>query len=126
MSGTIVSKFGGSSVANAGQIEKIRRIVSANPDRRLIVVSAPGKDARDTEKVTDHLFNIATEGEHYRMRGKKIDARESHTRVIAKFESLINDLGIEGTDIIDDLKADLSSTIRPQTHQLLCLARRTL
>lgn len=111
MSGVIVSKFGGSSVANAGQIEKVRRIVAADPKRRLIVVSAPGKDTGDSEKVTDHLFNIATEGEHFRLRGKKIDAHQSHARVIAKFESLIGELAIEGADIIADLAADLASAI---------------
>ncbi|HQP30887.1 MAG TPA: aspartate kinase, partial [Deltaproteobacteria bacterium] len=111
MSGVIVSKFGGSSVANAGQIEKVRRIVAADPRRRLVVVSAPGKDAGDSEKVTDHLFNIATDGEHFRLRGKKIDAHQSHARVIAKFESLIGELAIDGADIIADLAADLASAI---------------
>lgn len=111
MSGMIVSKFGGSSVANAEQIEKVRRIVAADEHRRLIVVSAPGKDASDKQKVTDHLFNIATAGEHFRVRGKNISAQESHTCVIAKFASLIRDLAIDGAGIIRDLEADLQSTI---------------
>jgi len=111
MSGMIVSKFGGSSVANAGQIEKVRRIVAEDKKRRYVVVSAPGKDASDTEKVTDHLFNIATEGDHFRSRGKDISAKQSYDRVVGKFKSLISYLGIDGKDIVDDLESELTSNI---------------
>lgn len=37
-----VAKFGGSSVADAGQFKKVRAIVEANADRKVIVVSAAG------------------------------------------------------------------------------------
>ena len=36
-----VIKFGGSSVADPAQIQKIRKIVEADPERRFVVVSAP-------------------------------------------------------------------------------------
>ena len=107
----IVSKFGGSSVANAKQIEKVRQIVLADKKRRIIVVSAPGKDTSDPEKITDHLFNIATEGEHFKVRGKGISSKESHDRVVGKYKGLIHDLAIVGDDIIENLEADLDSTI---------------
>ena len=42
-----VVKFGGSSVANAKQILKVADIVKADPDRRIVVVSAPGKRFSD-------------------------------------------------------------------------------
>ncbi len=48
-----VVKFGGSSVANAEQISKIIGIVTADADRRLVVVSAPGKRHGDDTKVTE-------------------------------------------------------------------------
>ncbi|HOO39432.1 MAG TPA: aspartate kinase [Deltaproteobacteria bacterium] len=111
MSGMIVCKFGGSSVANAEQIEKVRRIVISDEKRRFVVVSAPGKDAMDSEKVTDHLFNIATDGNHFRIQGKDVSAKESYDRVVGKFRSLIDHLAIEGDDIIDDLESDLTSNI---------------
>ena len=38
-----VSKFGGTSVANAEQVTKIVDVVLADPERRIVVVSAPGK-----------------------------------------------------------------------------------
>ena len=38
-----VCKFGGSSVANAEQVLKVLDIVRRDPERRVVVVSAPGK-----------------------------------------------------------------------------------
>lgn len=51
-----IAKFGGSSVATASQLLKVKAIVEADPKRRFIVPSAPGKmDAKDT-KITDLLY----------------------------------------------------------------------
>ena len=52
----VVAKFGGTSVADAAQFRKIREIVEANPERRFIVVSAPGKRFPEDVKVTDLLL----------------------------------------------------------------------
>lgn len=49
---TIVSKFGGSSTANAAQFLRILAIIRASPARRCIVLSAPGTDARNDKKIT--------------------------------------------------------------------------
>lgn len=111
MNGKIVCKFGGSSLANACQIEKVRRIVTADERRRCVVVSAPGKAAGDAEKVTDHLFNIATDGEHFLAQGKKISAADSHAAVIQKFHTIVSDLDIKAADILADLEHDLDSAI---------------
>jgi aspartate kinase len=54
-----VCKFGGSSVASAEQITKIVDIVVSDQDRRIVVVSAPGKRAPDDVKVTDMLIECA-------------------------------------------------------------------
>ena len=51
-----VSKFGGTSLANAHQIAKVKDIVFADERRSVIVVSAPGKEHRDDIKVTDLLL----------------------------------------------------------------------
>jgi aspartate kinase len=51
-----VAKFGGSSLASAEQVQKVVDIIQADPQRRFVVVSAPGKrNAADT-KVTDLLL----------------------------------------------------------------------
>lgn len=54
-----VAKFGGTSLANAEQIKKVCEIVVSDPDRRLVVVSAPGKRFKDDIKVTDLLISLA-------------------------------------------------------------------
>ena len=49
-------KFGGSSVADGIQLKKIKEIVEADPERRYVVVSAPGKRFSGDSKITDLLF----------------------------------------------------------------------
>ncbi|MDO4859485.1 MAG: aspartate kinase [Bacillota bacterium] len=62
--GLRVAKFGGSSVADAIQIEKIKDIIMSSEDRRYIVVSAPGKRFDDDAKITDLLYLCKTHMEH--------------------------------------------------------------
>ena len=57
----IVAKFGGSSLADAGQLRKTQHILEANPDRRYVVPSAPGKRFSGDEKVTDLLYRFYDE-----------------------------------------------------------------
>jgi aspartate kinase len=52
----IAAKFGGTSVASSAQIRKVREIVEADPRRRDVVVSAPGKREPKEAKVTDLLY----------------------------------------------------------------------
>ena len=58
--GVKVLKFGGSSVADGIQLEKTRKIIESDPDRRYIVVSAPGKRFEVDNKVTDLLYLCKT------------------------------------------------------------------
>ena len=51
-----VVKFGGSSMADAGQYQKIRDILLADPERRVVIVSAAGKRFKDDHKITDLLY----------------------------------------------------------------------
>ena len=51
-----VAKFGGSSMADAGQYRKVRDIVMADPGRRVVVVSAAGKRDKNDHKITDLLY----------------------------------------------------------------------
>jgi aspartate kinase len=54
--GRIVCKFGGTSLADAVQMRKVKAIVEADPRRRVVVPSAPGKRWKDDPKVTDLLY----------------------------------------------------------------------
>ena len=51
-----VTKFGGSSMADAGQYRKVRDIILADPDRRVVIVSAAGKRDKNDHKITDLLY----------------------------------------------------------------------
>ncbi|MBQ2697771.1 MAG: aspartate kinase, partial [Clostridia bacterium] len=51
-----VLKFGGSSLADAAQFQKVKSIVEAEEARRVVVVSASGKRHKDDNKITDLLY----------------------------------------------------------------------
>ena len=55
---SIACKFGGTSLADATQFKKVAEIVKADPERKLVVVSAPGKRNKQDPKVTDILLSI--------------------------------------------------------------------
>ena len=58
--GIKVLKFGGSSLADADQFRKVAAIIKAEPERRYVVASAPGKRFSDDIKVTDMLYDCYT------------------------------------------------------------------
>ena len=62
--GVKVAKFGGSSVADALQIGKIKNIIENDADIHYVVVSAPGKRFSDDSKVTDLLYLCKAHIEH--------------------------------------------------------------
>ncbi|HIU78509.1 MAG TPA: aspartate kinase [Candidatus Avilachnospira avicola] len=51
-----ITKFGGSSVANAEQFRKVKNIIEADPSRRFVVISAAGKASSEDNKITDLLY----------------------------------------------------------------------
>lgn len=54
-----VVKFCGSSLAAGNSVDKALNIVKNDPERKVIVVSAPGKRTSDDTKVTDLLITYA-------------------------------------------------------------------
>ena len=63
-----IVKFGGSSLANAEQFQKVGEIIRSDESRRYVVPSAPGKRFDGDTKVTDLLYkcyNIAVQGEDF-------------------------------------------------------------
>lgn len=51
-----VVKFGGSSVANAEQFKKVKKIIDEDESRKFIVTSACGKESHEDHKITDLLY----------------------------------------------------------------------
>jgi aspartate kinase len=87
--GIKVAKFGGTSLADAGQISKVKAIVEADPARRYIVPSAPGKRTSDDKKITDLLYLChanATQGMPF----------EDVLRIVAdRYLGIVKDLGLK-------------------------------
>lgn len=54
----IVTKFGGTSLADSAQFEKVKRIIEKDGRRRVVVVSAPGKRKPSDNKITDLLYTL--------------------------------------------------------------------
>src|SRR5690606_23303351 len=52
----IACKFGGTSVARAAQIRKVRAVVEGDSRRQVVVVSAPRKRDPKEAKITDLLY----------------------------------------------------------------------
>ncbi|MCM1191064.1 MAG: aspartate kinase [Butyrivibrio sp.] len=88
-----VVKFGGSSLASAQQFKKAGEIVKADPARKYVIPSAPGKRFKDDTKVTDMLYacyELAESGKSYK---KALEAIEARYREI--IEGLELDLSLE-------------------------------
>ncbi|MCQ2010164.1 aspartate kinase [Sporolactobacillus sp. STSJ-5] len=100
-----VVKFGGSSLASGAQVEKVYHIIAADPERKIVVVSAPGKRYSDDIKVTDLLISCA---EKY-LNGQ--DAHQLVETILSRYESIAQELHLSNKvigKISDDLLTLLS------------------
>lgn len=100
-----VCKFGGTSMANATTIQQVAAIIKSDPERKFIVVSAPGKRFPEDKKVTDLLFQLADEILNNRPI-TVFDSIKERFLTIAKdlqltinMENLLNDLLVQMTSI---------------------------
>ena len=75
-------KFGGSSLATSSSVRAVAEIIQADQQRRLVVVSAPGKRSHADVKVTDLLIAAAE------ARLTNRNGREEMDRVVARFEEI--------------------------------------
>jgi len=99
-----VCKFGGSSLADASQLNKVIDIVLADPARRIVVVSAPGKRDKGDTKVTDLLIDLAKTA----LAGENFDRQLG--AVVERYALIADELKL-GEDIVADITRDLHSRI---------------
>lgn len=92
-----VCKFGGSSVADSVQIEKVRDILLSDKEREIVVVSAPGKRYRSDEKITDLLYKTASLQEE----GESID--ETFNKIETRFLDIASSLSLDTLPIKNEL-----------------------
>ena len=98
-----ITKFGGSSLADAGQFKKVADIIKADSSRKFVVPSAPGKRFKNDEKVTDMLYKcyaLACAGE---------DTAPIFEKIAERYESIRAELGLK-TDIVGVI-ADIKTKV---------------
>ena len=84
-----VVKFGGSSMADAGQYRKIRDILLADPERKVVVVSAAGKRFKDDHKITDLLYLCHAHTQY------GVDCSGIFEMISSRYIQIRNDLNID-------------------------------
>jgi len=84
----IVTKFGGSSLADAEQFKKVKNIIQADERRVFCVPSAPGRRFDGDDKVTDLLYAL------YRCVKKHEDETEVFERIKSRYVGIRNDLNL--------------------------------
>ncbi len=87
--GIKVAKFGGSSLADAEHFRRVAAIVKADPDRRFVVASAPGKRHKEDVKVTDMLYRC------FEMVRDGKDINEYFEKICERYNTIIKELGLD-------------------------------
>lgn len=101
----ITVKFGGSSVADADQFSKVAAIVKADPRRRIIVVSAPGRRHQDEPKITDLLYLCCD------MAAMGTDIGEPFGIIQSRFTEIADALRLDSAvpEFLDSFREDLET-----------------
>ena len=84
----IVAKFGGSSLADAHQFQKVRAIIQSDSERKYVVPSAPGKRSKEDEKITDLLYACQRAAE------QKEDVEPLLSAVRLRYQEIADALGL--------------------------------
>jgi len=111
----VVVKFGGSSMANASQFQKVKNIVNSNENRKIVVVSAAGKRNSEDTKLTDLLYLLHAH----------LKYQVSYSNVMKMIEDRIYDIKNE-LNLKYDLDAelnDLKSKLNKNTNQDFLVSR---
>ena len=87
-----VVKFGGSSLADAEHFRQVAAIVKADPTRRYVVPSAPGKREKSDTKVTDMLYRCY---DLIKSRSSMESIDSCYNEIRARYTSIIADLGLD-------------------------------
>jgi aspartate kinase len=99
-----VVKFGGSSLASGKQIEKVFNIVVSDSERKVVVVSAPGKRFAEDNKVTDLLIECG----ELSLQNK--DPKGKMEAVIERYSIIAEELALS-REIINEIHDDLTKRL---------------
>ena len=102
----IVCKFGGSSVASKDTLKQIAKIIDLDPNRRCIVLSAPGKAPGFSVKITDLLIKATQKAL------QNLDFSEELSLIKKRYADIYGPLGLSQdliSRICDDFDLRLAS-----------------
>lgn len=85
----VVTKFGGSSLADSKQFQKVKKIIDSNPLRKVVIVSALGKRSVDDSKITDLLYLLAAHLKY------KVDYSNIYQMIKERYLEIAKDLGLK-------------------------------
>ena len=99
----VVTKFGGSSLADSIHFKKVKNIIESNDDRRYVIPSAPGKRYSKDFKVTDLLYLC-----HAHV-NSSIPLNDVFKLLYERYNSIVNelDLNLDITSYLDIIKNDI-------------------
>ena len=99
-----VAKFGGSSLADAVQLKKVKDIIFADDARKYIVVSAPGKGVNNNHKVTDLLAMCHQLSDH------DLNFNEVYKIIEDVYKNIVDDLSllIDIDKILAEVKEEIT------------------
>lgn len=102
-----VAKFGGSSVADAKQFMKVKKIVEADESKKYIIVSAPGKRHDEDNKITDLLYLCQAHLKY------AVPYEQVFSIIRKRYTGIVKELGLD-TDInryLDEIEKKLNKNI---------------
>lgn len=110
-----VAKFGGSSVSTADQIKKVLNIVNSDEDRKIIIVSAPGKRHKEDVKTTDLLIRL------YEKVIDDLDYISEKEEIIQRYADIIYELDMSDNLLttIDQTLENFIATLKDKSSRLL-------
>ena len=102
---TIITKFGGSSLADADQFKKVKNIVLSNSDRKVVIPSAPGKRHSKDFKVTDLLYLCQSHIE------SSIPLDDVFDLIANRYKKIVSklDLSLDIGSYLDKIKKDIEN-----------------
>ena len=102
---TIVTKFGGSSLADSIHFKKVKNILESNPERKYIIPSAPGKRSFKDFKITDLLYLC-----HAHVKSG-ISLDDVFKLISERYKSIVDDLNLNLnlTSYLNIIKTDIEN-----------------
>ncbi len=105
MDNVIVTKFGGSSLADSNQFIKVKDIIDGDKRRRYVVPSAPGKTDKDDHKITDLLYMC------HQLSSHRLNIDDVYNIIESRFINICKELKVELNikEVLKNIKKEIQN-----------------